>query len=73
MTALPPGATDCRETRPQRVYINGVTFDVIDEHDGQIQVCRPNGIKLYWAVRLPDSPLYGESRARFVRQAGGRS
>ena len=41
-------------------------YHVIDERDGLIQVHRPNGIKLYWAVRLPDSPLYGENRARFV-------
>ena len=43
----------------------------------EIQVRRPNRVKLYWAVRLPDSPLYGENRARLVltgfRQAGGRS
>ena len=30
-------------------------------HDGLIQVHRPNGVKLYWAKRLPDSPLYGEN------------
>ena len=39
---------------------------MIDERDGLIQVHRPNGTKLYWAVRLPDSPLYGENRARLV-------
>ena len=64
-------------TMPDTVIINGTLYHVIDERDGQIQVRRPNGIKCYWAVRLPDSPLYGENRARFVltgfRQAGGRS
>ncbi len=66
MTVPPPGASDRGETLPDKVYINGVTFHVIDERDGQIQVHRPNGTKLYWAVRLPDSPLYGEDRARLV-------
>ena len=76
MTALTPGASDSREARPQTVYINGARYHVIDERDGQIQVHRPNGIKLYWAVRLPDSPLYGENRARLVptgfRESGVR-
>ena len=81
MTALTPGASDRGETMPQTVYINGVPHHVIDERDGLIQVRRPNGVKLYWAVRLPDSPLYGESRARLVPnrigagipESGGRS
>ena len=68
-------------TMPATAIINGTLYHVIDERDGLIQVHRPNGIKLYWAVRLPDSPLYGENRARFVvtpvgasvRQAGERS
>ncbi len=64
------------ETKPETVIINGVPHHVIDERDGQIQVHRPNGIKLYWAVRLPDSPLYGENRARLVltgfRESGVR-
>ncbi len=58
--------SDSQETMPETVYINGVPHHVIDERDGQIQVRRPNGTKLYWAVRLPDSPLYGENRARLV-------
>ena len=62
---------------PATVIINGVPHHVIDERNGQIQVRRPNGVKVYWAVRLTDSPLYGENRARLVltgfRQAGGRS
>ncbi len=66
MTAPAPGASDRGETLPDKVYINGVTFHVIDERDGLIQVHRPNGVKLYWAKRLPDSPLYGENRARLV-------
>ena len=81
MTALTPGASDRGETVPDKVYINGVPHHVIDERDGQIQVRRPNGVKEYWAQRLPDSPLYGENRARLVLapvvasvgQAGGRS
>ena len=68
-------------SRPLSVFINGVRFHVIDERDGLIQVHRPNGVKLYWAKRLPDSPLYGEDRARLVitrvganvRHAGGHS
>ncbi len=57
---------------PETVYINGVPHHVIDERDGQIQVRRPNGVKLSWAIRLPDSPLYGENRARLVlTRAGG--
>ena len=51
---------------PEIVYINGVPHHVIDERDGQIQVRRPNGVKVSWAIRLPDSPLYGENRARLV-------
>ena len=51
---------------PETVYINGVPHHVIDERDGLIQVRRPNGLKCSWAVRLPDSPLYGEDRARLV-------
>ncbi len=66
MTAPTPDASNGGKSRPQSVIINGVRFLVIDERDGLIQVHRPNGIKLYWAVRLPDSPLYGENRARFV-------
>ncbi len=66
MTALTPGASDRGETMPQTVCINGVPHHVIDERDGLIQVRRPNGVKVYWAVRLPDSPLYGENRARLV-------
>ncbi len=58
--------SDSQETMPDKVYINGVTFHVIDERDGLIQVRRPNGVKLSWAIRLPDSPLYGEDRARLV-------
>ena len=61
---------------PETVIINCTLYHVIDERDGQIQVRRPNGIKLYWAVRLPDSPLYGENRARLVltgfRESGVR-
>ncbi len=65
----------------KRVYINGIPHHVIDERDGLIQVHRPNGVKLDWAVRLPDSPLYGENRARLVPtcvgivvpKSGGRS
>ena len=66
MTAPTPGASDRGETMPQTVCINGVPHHVIDERDGLIQVRRPNGVKVYWAVRLPDSPLYGENRARLV-------
>ena len=54
------------ETIPEMVNINGVPHHVIDERIGLIQVRRPNGVKIYWAVRLPDSPLYGENRARVV-------
>ena len=53
-------------TMPATVIVNGTLYHVIDERDGLIQVRRPNGVKLYWAVRLPDSPLYGENRARLV-------
>ncbi len=74
MTAPTSGAS---ETTPETVIINGVPHHVIDERDGQIQVRRPNGVKRYWAVRLPDSPLYGENRARIVltgfRESGVRS
>ena len=81
MTALTPGASDRGETMLQTVCINGVPHHVIDERDGLIQVRRPNGVKLAWAVRLPDSPLYGENRARLVPHrigdgvsaSGGRS
>jgi len=66
MTAPTPDAPNGGESRPQSVIIDGVRFHVIDERDGLIQVHRPNGIKLYWAKRLPDSPLYGENRARLV-------
>ena len=66
MTAPTPGASDRGETMPQTVCINGVPHHVIDERDGLIQVRRPNGVKVSWAVRLPDSPLYGENRARLV-------
>ena len=76
MTAPTPDSRGGNST-PETVYINGVPHHVIDKRDGLIQVHRPNGVKLYWAKRLPDSPLYGENRARFVltgfRQAGGRS
>ncbi len=66
---------------PETVYINGVPHHVIDERDGLIQVRRPNGLKCSWAIRLPDSPLYGENRARVVLtrvgagvpESGGRS
>ncbi len=63
MTAPTSGAS---ETMPETVNINGVPHHVIDERDGQIQVRRPNGLKHSWAIRLPDSPLYGENRARVV-------
>ena len=67
--------------KPETVNINGVPHHVIDERAGLIQVHRPNGVKLYWAKRLPDSPLYGENRARLVpspvsgsvRQAGAQN
>ena len=68
-----PDAPHGGKSRPQSVIIDGVRYHVIDERDGLIQVHRPNGIKLYWAVRLPDSPLYGENRARLViTPVGGR-
>ncbi len=81
MKAPTPSASTEGKSTPDKVYINGVTYHVIDELGGQIQVHRPNGVKLYWAKRLPDSPLYGENRARFVvtpvsnsaRGSGGRS
>ena len=66
MRAATPDASDRGETMPQTVCINGVPHHVIDERDGLIQVRRPNGVKLAWAIRLPDSPLYGEDRARLV-------
>ncbi len=73
--------SDSQETMPETVYINGIPHHVIDERDGQIQVRRPNGVKVSWAIRLPDSPLYGENRARLVLtrvaasvpESGGRS
>ena len=68
----PATPDDDGQPTPEKVYINGVPHHVIDERDGLIQVHRPNGIKLYWAVRLPDSPLYGENRAR-LREPGGLS
>ena len=61
-----PDASTGGKSRPQTVCINGVPHHVIDERDGLIQVRRPNGVKLAWAIRLPDSPLYGENRARLV-------
>ncbi len=66
MRAATPDASTGGKSTPDKVYINGVTFHVIDERDGLIQVHRPNGVKLSWAIRLPDSPLYGEDRARVV-------
>ena len=60
-------------TMPDTVIINGTLYHVIDERDGLIQVHRPNGVKLYWAKRLPDSPLYGENRARLVLTRVGGS
>ena len=63
MTAPTSGAS---ETMPETVIINGIPHHVIDERDGLIQVRRTNGVKLAWAIRLPDSPLYGEDRARLV-------
>ncbi len=76
-----PDAHHRGKSRPQSVFINGVRFHVIDERDGLIQVRRPNGVKVSWAKRLPDSPLYGENRARLVvtrvggsdRKSGGLS
>ncbi len=67
MTAPKP---DASETMPETVIINCRLYHVIDERDGKLQVRRPNGVKLYWAIRLPDSPLYGENRARLVPGAG---
>ncbi len=66
MKAPTPDATNASNSTPETVYINGVPHHVIDERDGLIQVRRPNGVKLSWAIRLPDSPLYGEDRARLV-------
>ncbi len=66
MRAATPDASTGGKSTPETVYINGVPHHVIDERDGLIQVRRPNGVKVYWAVRLPDSPLYGEDRARLV-------
>ena len=76
-----PDASSGGKSTPETVYINGVPHHVIDERDGLIQVRRPNGVKLAWAVRLQDSPLYGENRARLVLsrigaavpESGGRS
>lgn len=49
------------------VYINGIVYRIIDvEIGGTLVVERPNGIKTYRARRLPDHPLYGESRARII-------
>ena len=61
-----PDASTGGKSTPQSVYINGVPHHVIDERDSLIQVRRPNGVKVSWAIRLPDSPLYGENRARLV-------
>ena len=48
----------------QMVIINGIPHDVLaEERDGLLCVRRPNGVKEYLARRLPDSPLYGTSRA----------
>ena len=66
MRAPTPDASTGGKRTPQSVYINGVPHHVIDERDGLIQVRRPNGVKLSWAIRLADSPLYGEDRARLV-------
>ncbi len=66
MRAPTPDASTGGMSTPETVYINGVPHHVIDERDGQIQVRRPNGLKRSWAIRLPDSPLYGEDRARLV-------
>ena len=66
MRAATPDASTGGKRMPDTVYINGVPHHVIDERDGRIQVRRPNGVKLAWAIRLPDSPLYGEDRARLV-------
>ena len=74
MRAPTPGTSDRGEAMPQKVYINGVPHHVIDERDGLIQVRRPNGLKRSWAIRLPDSPLYGEDRARVViTRVGGNA
>ena len=73
MTAQTPDAPNGGNSTPPTVLIDGVRFHVIDERDGLIQVHRPNGVKLYWAKRLPDSPLYGENRGRFVPTPVGGS
>ena len=57
-------AETTEETFRPTAIINGIRYKVLAERDGKIQVCRPNGTKVSWAVRLPDSPLYGENRAR---------
>ena len=71
MTAPTPGAPDLSETGPETAIINGIRYHVIDKRDGRILVRRPNGVKTYWAARLPDSPLYGEDRARLVPTPAG--
>ena len=50
-------------TDAETVICNGVKYDVI-EHlpNGTLAVRRPNGVKVYIASRLPDSPLYGGNR-----------
>lgn len=46
--------------------VNGVEYVVLS-YDGDVMtVRRPNGVKTYTAKRLPDSPLYGSGRAKFV-------
>ncbi len=70
---MTPPTSDSQETMPETVTINGVPHHVINEREGQIQVRRPNGVKVYWAIRLPDSPLYGEDRARLVLTRVGAS
>ena len=71
MRAPTPDASTGGKSTPETVYINGIPYHVIDEREGQIQVRRPNGLKRAWAIRLPDSPLYGENRARLVITRGG--
>ncbi len=73
MRAPTPDASSEGMSTPETVYINGVPHHVIDERDGLIQVRRPNGVKCSWAIRLPDSPLYGENRARLVLTRVGGS
>ena len=53
----------------ESVFCNGIEYHVIETTaDGGLIVRRPNGIKVYRTRRLPDSPLYGESRARIEPQ-----